>query len=287
MTESQLPRPDGATLLLRHWPLPDATRRATVLLVHGLGEHSGRYAAVAQHLNDWGCVVQAYDHHGHGGSSGVRGALPQENRLLTDLAAVVDATRAAMPAGESLILLGHSMGGLVAAAFVARQMRPVDALVLSSPALAIFTNPVQKLLLATLPGLLPNLRIGNGLNPNNLSHDSAVVQAYVNDPLCHDRISTRLAHFLACTGADTLAQAPRWPAPTLLLWAGEDRMVDPAGSRALARKAPAGLVTAQEFSGLYHEIFNEADPAPVFDALHAWLQAYLDKNRPDPLSTAR
>ena len=280
MDTRELTRPDGATLWLRAWPLPEAERRASVLLVHGLGEHSGRYASVAQHLNGWGCAVQAYDHYGHGGSSGTRGALPSEDRLLTDLAAVVDATRAALPAGEPLILLGHSMGGLVAATFVARGIRPIDALVLSAPALAIFTNPVQKLLLATLPALLPNLRVGNGLKPQQLSHDAAVVQAYVADPLCHDRISTRLAHFLAFTGADTLAQAAHWRVPTLLLWGSSDRMVNPAGCRQLAAGVPPGVVTAQEFAGLYHEIFNEADPAPVFAALGQWLQDYLKQIRP-------
>ena len=277
MTESTLTRPDGATLALRHWPLPDGRRRATVLLVHGLGEHSGRYGAVAQALNALGCAVRGYDHTGHGRSSGRRGVLPREDRLLTDLAAVVDATRAAMPAGEPLILLGHSMGGLVAAAFAARRLRSIDALVLSSPALAIFANPLQRLLLATLPRWLPKLCIGNGLDPQYLSHDAAVVAAYVNDPLCHDRISTLLGHFLAFTGADTLTQARQWPVPTLLMWAGADRMVNPAGSRALAADAPPGVVSAHEFAGLYHEIFNEADPAPVFAALRQWVQEYLNQ----------
>lgn len=275
MTESELTRPDGATLALRHWPLPDRQRRATVVLVHGLGEHSGRYDAVAQALNALGCAVQGYDQIGHGRSSGRRGVLPQQDRLLTDLAAVVDATRAAMRAGEPLIVLGHSMGGLVAATFAARRLRPIDALVLSSPALAVFTNALQRLLLATLPRWLPHLCIANGLNPEYLSHDAAVVAAYVNDPLCHDRISTRLGHFLACTGADTLRLAGAWTVPTLLMWAGDDRMVDPAGSRALAAQAPPGLVMAHEFAGLYHEIFNEADPAPVFDMLQRWLDDYL------------
>lgn len=275
MNETELPRPDGHHLMLRHWPLADERRRASVLLVHGLGEHSGRYEALARHLNDWGCGVAAYDHFGHGRSSGPRGALPQQDRLLADLAAVVDATRTAMPAGEPLILLGHSMGGLVAATFAARRLRPIDALVLSSPALAIFTNALQRLLLGTLPKWLPDLRIGNGLNPQDLSHDAAVVAAYIADPLCHDRISARLAHFLAFTGAGTLTHAGQWPVPTLLLWGSADRMVDPAGCRALASAAPPGVVSAREFAGLYHEIFNEADAAPVFDALHAWLDDRL------------
>jgi len=277
MTESELTRPDGATLALRHWPLPDGERRATVVLVHGLGEHSGRYGAVAQALNALGCAVRGYDHIGHGRSSGPRGVLPQEDRLLTDLAAVVDATRAAMPAGEPLIVLGHSMGGLVAATFAARRLRPIDALVLSSPALAVFTNALQRLLLATLPRWLPHLCIANGLNPEYLSHDAVVVAAYVNDPLCHDRISTRLAHFLAFAGADTLRLAGAWTVPTLLMWASDDRMVDPAGSRALAAQAPPGIVTAHAFAGLYHEIFNEVDPAPVSNALRQWLGDYLSK----------
>ena len=278
MTATALTRPDGERLALRDWPPPAIARRATVLLVHGLGEHSGRYEHLARELGRCGCAVRGYDHHGHGRSSGVRGALPQADRLLTDLAAVVDATRAAMPAGEPLILLGHSMGGLVAASFVARALRPVDALVLSSPALAIFTNPLQKLLLATLPQWLPNLRVGNGLNPRQLSHDAAVVAAYKADPLCHDRISTRLAHFLATEGTTALAHASAWPLPTLLLWGSADRMVDPAGCRALAAAAPPGRVSAHEFAGYYHEIFNEADPAPVFAALRAWIENFLNKN---------
>lgn len=272
---SRISRPGGHHLALRDWPLPAGERRATALLVHGLGEHGGRYPALAGQLNGWGLAVRCHDHFGHGQSSGVRGALPADDRLLADLAAAVDDTRARLSPGEPLVLFGHSMGGLVAATFVARALRPVDALVLSSPALAIFTNPLQKLLLATLPRWLPNLRVGNGLDPRHLSHDAAVVAAYRSDPLCHDRISTRLAHFIATTGADTLAHAPRWSTPTLLLWGSDDRLVDPAGCRAFAASAPPALVSAREFPGLYHELFNEADPAPVFAALHQWLDTAI------------
>lgn len=279
MTDTTLTRPDGHHLLLRDWPLPEGSRRATVLLVHGLGEHSGRYAALARQLNAWGYAVRGYDHYGHGQSSGARGALPDDDRLLNDLAAVVDGLRPTLAHDEPLVLLGHSMGGLVAATFVARALRPMDALVLSAPALAIFTNPLQKLLLATLPRWLPNLRVGNGLDPRYLSHDSAVVAAYRNDPLCHDRISTRLARFIATTGAGTLGHAADWSTPTLLLWGSDDRMVDPAGCRALAAGAPPGMVTAREFTGLYHEIFNEADPTPVLESLHSWLDTHV---RPSP-----
>ena len=147
---------DGENLAVYDWPLAEGrAQRGTVLLVHGLGEHAGRYHAVAQHLNAWGFAVRAYDQYGHGQSGGPRGGLNHDMRLLDDLADMVDATRARTPEGLPLVLLGHSMGGLVAARFVAMHLRPVDALVLSSPALDPGLNAVQKILLATLPGIRP------------------------------------------------------------------------------------------------------------------------------------
>jgi alpha-beta hydrolase superfamily lysophospholipase len=263
-------------LALCDWPLPAGSpARATVLLVHGLGEHMGRYAALARDLNTWGYAVRAYDHYGHGASDGPRGGLPTATRLLDDLAQVVDQTRAGMAAGQPLLLLGHSMGGLVAARFVALQRRPLEGLVLSSPALDPGLNPVQKLLVAVLPALLPNLRVGNGLDARLISHDPAVVAAYQSDPLVHDRIAARLARFIADDSAAVRATAPGWTLPTLLLYAGADRLVNPAGSRAFAAAAPPAVLSSQCFEPLYHEIFNEAEPgrSQVLAALRAWLDA--------------
>ena len=265
---------DGENLAIQDWPL-DAGEpcRGTVLLVHGLGEHVGRYDAVARRLNQWGFAVRGYDQYGHGESGGPRGGLTSDARLLADLADMVDATRARMPAGQPLVLLGHSMGGLVAARFVSLNLRPVDALVLSSPALDPGLNVVQKLLLATLPRIAPNLRVGNGLDAQYLSHDLAVVAAYVADPLCHDRISARLARFIAEGGAATVARAAQWSVPTLLIWAGSDKLVNPAGSRAFAAAAPQAVVQSHCFEPLYHELFNESPELaePVFERLQQWL----------------
>jgi alpha-beta hydrolase superfamily lysophospholipase len=245
--------------------------RGMVLLVHGLGEHVGRYEALAQTLNSWGFAVRGYDQYGHGESAGPRGGLPDDSRLLDDLAEVVDDTRTRMAGDLPLIVLGHSLGGLVAARFVSLRLRPVEGLVLSSPALDAGLNTLQKLLVTVLPRLLPNLRLGNGLNPEFLSHDPAVVAAYQADRLVHDRISARLAGFIAEAGPATLAAAPHWTLPTLLLYAGSDRLVDPAGSRRFAQAAPTQVVSSQCFENLYHEIFNEADAQPVLDALRRWL----------------
>ena len=265
---------DGDNLIIQDWPLADdIPLRGVVIIVHGLGEHAGRYDHVARRLNQWGYAVRGYDQCGHGESAGPRGGLPTDTRLLDDLADIVDSTRARMPRGTPLILLGHSMGGLVAAHFVGLNVRPVDALVLSSPALDAGLNFVQRLMLAVLPKLMPNLRVGNGVKPQFVSHDPAVVAAYRADPLVHDRISGRLARFIAETGPRTLAMAARWTVPTLLMYAGDDRLINPAGSARFAAAAPAAVVTAKCFDALYHEIFNELDAEAVFAQLQRWLDA--------------
>ena len=268
---------DGENLALYDWPQHGGARpRAMVLLVHGLGEHMGRYETVARHLGDWGFAVRGFDQYGHGESGGPRGGLTSGSRLLDDLVDIVDDTRARLSRqkipGTPLILLGHSLGGLVAARFVSLKMRPVDALVLSSPALDAGLSGVQKFLVATLPKVAPNLRVGNGLDARFLSHDPAVVAAYRADSRVHDRIAARLALFIAEAGPATLAEAPRWSVPTLLLWAGQDKLVNPAGSLAFAAAAPKQVLTSKCFDGLYHEIFNERDSEPVFAMLRSWLE---------------
>jgi alpha-beta hydrolase superfamily lysophospholipase len=276
--DSTLLAADGLRLHLRSWPNPAA--RGTVLLVHGLGEHGGRYAHVGAQLASWGWRVLACDHRGHGRSDGARGAIASDDSLLDDLALAIDAARAA--GAGPLVLLGHSLGGLVAARFVAEGLRSpaaawhrqVDALVLSSPALAADTSVVQKLLLMLLGALAPNLAVGNGLEPAWLSRDPAVVQAYLADPLVHDRITPRLARFILEGGALVRDLAPRWTLPTLLLWAGSDRCVAPRGSAEFAATAPLDRVQAQVFEPLFHEIFNEPERAQVFACLHAWLARF-------------
>ncbi len=255
------------------------TARGAVLIVHGLGEHIGRYASPAARLNAWGWQVAGFDHRGHGRSQGTRGGLANDEDLLRDLATAIDATRAAWPG--PLVLLGHSMGGLLAARFVAEglQARPaawfreVDALLLSSPALDPGMTAAQKVLLAVLGRLAPGLAVGNGLKPEWISRDPAVVAAYIADPLVHDRITPRLARFIQRGGQIVSKLAPRWKVPTLLLWAGSDRCVTPTGSEAFAAAAPTGVVQAQGFAPLFHEIFNEPEKDAVFAALGAWLTA--------------
>lgn len=262
----------GDHVVVQDWQVePGIPLRGTVILVHGLGEHAGRYDYVARHLNAWGFTVRGYDQFGHGESGGVRGGLPTDTHLLEDLADIVDSTRARMRKDTPLILLGHSMGGVVAARFVALGIRSVDALVLSSPALDPGLNRWQKWLLRVVPRVAPGLRVGNGLKSQYLSHDPEVVAAYRADPLVHDRISARLARFIAYTGEQVIAAAPGWKVPTLLMYAGRDRLVSPAGSRRFAAAVPRSKIKAVCFEPMYHEIFNEKDAAVVYTTLQNWL----------------
>ncbi|MEO8081907.1 MAG: lysophospholipase [Caldimonas sp.] len=284
--EMQLQANDGTLLRGREWPCPDA--RGTIVIVHGLGEHIGRYAHVAAFLNRKRWHVVGFDQRGHGTSGGARGVLATGDDQLADLATVVDAARAG--SRGPLVLLGHSLGGLVAARFVAAGLeaerpawqRDVDALVLSSPVLDNDMTPVQRALLAVLGRLAPNLAVGNGIQPSWISRDADVVAAYIADPLVHDRIAPRLARFVVDGGPAVRALAPRWRVPTLLLYAGSDRCVRPAGSAAFAAAAPPAVVTAHEFSTLFHEIFNEPEQAEVFSVLGAWLDTLVIRSTRNP-----
>lgn len=269
---------DGLTLHTHHWRAASPAR-GTVVLVHGLGEHTGRYAHVAEHLTGLGWDVRGFDHRGHGRSAGRRGDIAEPDSLLRDLGNFIAGARRA-DAARPLVLLGHSLGGLVAARFVAEALmphpspwvHPVDGLVLSSPAIDPGLSTLQRALLAVAPRVLPHLCVHNGLRPEWVCNDPAVVQAYRQDPLVHDRISGLLGRFIAEAGKQVLACAPAWQVPTLLMWSGQDRCVSPAGSQRLAQTLPAALCRAQAFPDLAHEILNERERDQVLAALGRWLQ---------------
>ena len=276
---------DGLALHLRTWPAANPNRGVAVL-VHGLGEHVDRYDHVAHRLNALGFTVVGYDHRGHGRSPGQRGAISADDTLCADLGRVLRVARESVPG--PLTLVGHSLGGLIAGRFVAEGLAAapaswwcrVDALVMSSPALDPGTNAFQKLLLAVVAPMLPNLAVNNGLKVDWISRDAGVVKAYAGDPLVHDRITGRLGLFVARQGPAVIAAAPRWKTPTLLMWAGADRCVAPAGSAAFAAAAPRDVVAVREWPGLFHEIFNEPEQGQVLDALADWLRAHVPETIP-------
>jgi alpha-beta hydrolase superfamily lysophospholipase len=280
---SVLRLPDGTATFTREWAPPgEVARRGSVLLVHGLGEHSGRYGHVAERLTAIGLSVHGYDLRGHGRSEGPRGSIPGDDALLDDLRFVFeDADRRGRAAGDDAapVLLGHSLGGTLAARATAGGWVRPRALVLSSPALALHVDPARKAVLRLARRLIPDRALPNSLPVDRLSHDAAEVAAYRSDELVHDRITPRMYGFLADAGEAVRRDAALLTVPTLLLAAGDDGIIDARGARELAAALPAESATARFYDGLYHETFNEREPdrTRVLDDLVAWVEQQLGR----------
>ena len=268
--ERDVEMPDGTRLRVRAWR-PTGARGQGVYLLHGLGEHGGRYEALARWFASRGWLVQAHDHVGHGASGGARGVIEHPRQMTEHAQQRVSAFAAEL--GAAPLLLGHSMGGALAAQLVVSGAVDVSGLVLSSPGLDPGLNGFQRFLLGMLERFAPALAVGNGLNPDFISHDPAVVRAYRDDPLVHDRISARLLRWLIDAGSEATQRVQALSVPTLLLVAGADRLVRPDASRTFADRAPASMLTLKWYDGLYHELFNEQadDRAQVLVDLAAWL----------------
>jgi alpha-beta hydrolase superfamily lysophospholipase len=277
---TELTMPDGTPLAYMAWPWRRAgTPRAHMLLVHGLGEHARRYDALAEWLQTQGVAVCAYDQRGHGASGGARATLAQPDSLLDDLDSVwqtfaqtqkttnagadldVAVDGGVNVRGAPLLVLGHSMGGLVVMRWLARgptigSAPAPQAAIASSPALGTHANGLELWAAKTLAKHWPNARLSNGLKLQNLSHDPAVVQAYKQDPLVHKYITPRLAQWIIMQGHAAVQAAHSWPLPMLLVYAGADALVDPSATDAFAQAAPS-VVHTLRLDGAFHEIFNE------------------------------
>ncbi len=262
---------DGTLLHVADWPYDNpGTFHGGVVIMHGLGEHGGRYVHVARFLNDCGWSVRTYDHRGHGRSGGKRGDVRDDEAIVRDAKIVIDDFAQKLEAAP--LLLGHSMGGLFAARFAAAAASPLRGLVLSSPALSLRLSGMQNLLLKIFNAIAPGAAVSNRVDTRYLSHDPAVGNAYSADPFVHGKITARLLRSMlaaadfAHSGASTLA------IPTLLLVACDDRLVDPSGSDAFFARLAPGIGTIHRYHGLYHELFNEKAAQLVFEDLRNWLE---------------
>ena len=251
---------------------PASPAHSSIVFMHGLGEHSGRYTHLAAFFCERGFAVRTYDHRGHGKSSGKRGDIPHQDSFLDDAQHVMHDWQASCPASVTRqLLLGHSMGGLFAAKFALSKMCALDGLILSAPAVAIYMNFVERSLLKVLSTLAPALTLSNGLKTKYLSHDPKVVTSYLADALVHDRISARLLNSMLTTMHDVFSHASSLDLPTLLLVAGQDKLVDSTGSLRFAQASPENYLRLHTYDNLYHEIFNELDAKAVFDDVGIWL----------------
>jgi alpha-beta hydrolase superfamily lysophospholipase len=261
----------GLDLFGRSW-LPERVERA-VLLVHGWAEHSGRYEHVAAWLAERGCAVHAYDHRGHGRSGGVRGHTRRFEELLDDLEIALARTREESPE-LPVFVVGHSMGGLVVAAFAAFRDPKVAGVVTSGAALAVADLPsrAQLSLLRLAARIAPRLRMDRPIATDALSRDPEVGRAYAEDPAVLRQMTLGMgAGFLSAVGR-TLAAAERVRVPMLLLHGGDDPLCLPEGSRRFFEGVSAAGGDLRIYPGLRHEIFNEPERETVFEDVLGWMR---------------
>lgn len=245
-----------------------------VYLLHGIGEHSGRYERLASWLTDQGWRVGAHDHPGHGQSNGKRGLLEPVGALSTQ--AAIQFQQFAIETNSTPILLGHSLGGTLAAELVIVHKLPVAGLVLSAPGLVPVMTIWDHVKLNILHTIAPNLCLEQPFDASLLTHDEIEVQANIDDKLTHSYISAALVNWLVDSGRRSIARANELDIDTLLLIPEADKLVDPAGSKAFAERAPAENVSVKFYSDFYHEIFNESPERRdvVMTDLKHWLNRF-------------
>jgi alpha-beta hydrolase superfamily lysophospholipase len=268
--EGFLQAADGVALFYRD--LPVDRPRGAVLIVHGLGEHGGRYTELAGLFNALGLSVRMVDHRGHGRSGGPRGSIARPDDFLQDLKLVFDDF--ARQQNTTPFLFGHSLGGLIATRFATGGFSPVRGLMLSSPALAIYLSRFQRLLLVVGSALAPAIAVATGLPSNRLSHDSEVQRLATDDLLNHRRVAPRVVRFMLDAIARCMADAAAFAAPVLLQFSGDDLLVDPVGSEDFYARLPLLHKTRYRYEDAYHEIFNEAQPlrGQVQQDLIGWMR---------------
>jgi acylglycerol lipase len=262
----------GAEIFYQWW-LPDAPARATLVIVHGLGEHSDRYDHVAQALTGDGIAVYACDHRGHGRSQGPRAVVD-----VADVVADVDQL-VVLAAGEQpdtpVFMLGHSLGGMIAVRYALDHQARLSGLVLSGALATVDASPALRRIGRLVSAIAPRAPM-IALDAELVSRDPAVVAAYRADPLVHHgRIPARTAAQIADTTAAFPEQVGAITLPTLILYGTADGLCPPAGSVMLGEQLSSTDVTIRAYEGLYHEILNEPERATVIGDVRDWLTARI------------
>ncbi len=268
----------GATRIYWQCWLPEEAPHAVVVIAHGAGEHSARYAHVAARLVSEGYAVYALDHRGHGHSEGRRAQIDRIDTVVADLDALI--TLASAHPGAPVVLLGHSMGGAIALAYTMRHQSRLSALMLSGPLAALeAAPPPMRMIASVLSALTPNLGL-LAVDPALVSRDPAVVDAYVSDPLVHHgKLPARTIAELA-RAIESFPEGVRSiTVPTLIMYGTADQLCPPAGSKMLAERIGANDKTFRPYEGLYHEILNEPEQDQVMDDMCAWLAARVSALR--------
>jgi len=257
--------------------------KGVVVISHGLGEHSDRYTNIMNALAGAGISFYALDHRGHGKSGGKRGHVDRYMKYVDDLKKLVDTLVKTENPGLPVILLGHSMGGLIAMRYALEYPEDLKGLILSAPALvpAVAVPGWKKSLGRIFSVIAPGLAMNNELDPADISSDPDVVQAYRDDPLVHDMVSARWYTEYLDTAEFCLARPAEIEMPLLVIHGTADRMVSPESSRIVFENASSRDKKIFTWEGLFHETMNERieDRKKVLKTISAWITSHMSPGR--------
>ena len=266
---------DGLDIFAQSWEPTILQPKAVVCLVHGHGEHTSRYAHVAEVFGRQGFVLFGADLRGHGRSGGARGHISSAEDFMQDIDILLEQARACYP-GLPIILYGHSIGGVLVLYYGLLRKPDVKGVIAASSALhtAVEQQKIKVMLAKVLGSLSPNTPMASGLDSKCISRDEKVVQAYINDPLVHDKVSLGFGKVMLDMAAWALAHANEFSLPLLLLHGKADMIAFPSGSIEFAAplKEKCTLVL---WDDAYHELHNEPEKNEVFKTMTLWMDARL------------
>jgi lysophospholipase len=246
--------------------------RAILLFVHGYADHTGRYAHVFDWFHERGWSCAGVDLRGHGRSAGQRGFVSRFGEYVDDVEAAVHMLVEQHP-DEKLILVGHSMGGLVVLSYLLRHPEGIEGAVLSSPylGLAMRVPPVKEALAHVMSRVWPTLALETGIQSSDLTHDKAFADAYDLDPLVNHKATARWFTEALHAQRQVAKDAHQVQTPVLVLQAGADRIVDPETSRQVYEAIGATDKEWKSYEQMFHEMFNEVEREQPLSDIAEWL----------------
>jgi len=266
---------DNLDIFAQAWEPTIPQPKAVACLVHGLGEHTSRYAHVAEAFGRQGIILFGADLRGHGRSGGARGHISSIEDFMKDIDVSLEQARLRYP-GLPIFLYGHSLGGIQVLHYGLTRKPNIKGVIATSSGLhTALEKQYLKIMMAKILGaLIPNTSLASGLDPKTISRDEKVVQAYINDPLVHDKISLGFGRIMTGVTGWVLAHASEFSLPLLLLHGKADVLAFPSSSTevAAALKEKCTLVL---WDDAYHELHNEPEKEEVFKTMTVWMDARL------------
>jgi alpha-beta hydrolase superfamily lysophospholipase len=270
---------DGLEMYSKAW-VPSGNAKGVVCLVHGLGEHIGRYQPDGEALVERGYILAGFDQRGFGKSGGQRGHTPSLDAYLNDIGSFLAEVARRYP-GQPRFLYGHSMGGVLVLAYAPLRQPAIAGVVATGPGLksAIEKQKIKVLLSKILGRVLPTLSFPGGLDAQMISRDPRVVDEFLNDPLVHPHITAAWGKSMLGAIDLTYKNAPHFPLPLLLMHGANDEIAYPRGSQMFADLAPKDKVTLKMWDGFKHELHTDPEKAEVFKFMCDWMDKQLNESR--------